>query len=69
VEEVKPEHSYLLLILRPDGSNPSIKALVILITLASYKKPPAPLIHTIQLTFFCALLENEPSLTPLPFSL
>ena len=35
--EVKPEHSYLLHILRPDGSNSSIKALVILITLASYK--------------------------------
>lgn len=67
--EVKHEHSYLLHILQPDGSNSSIKELVILITLTFYKKPTAPsLIHTVQLPLFCVLLQNEPSLTPSPLS-
>lgn len=67
--EVKHEHSYLLHILQPDGSNSSIKELVILITLTFLYKPTAPsLIHTVELLLFCVLLQNEPSLTPLPLS-
>jgi hypothetical protein len=59
VGEVRAEHGYLLHILRPDGSSSSIKALVILITLAAQK----------SLLLFPLLVQLSLPLLPSPLSL